>query len=295
MVAAAAVLAALTLAGCGTDTAPGPTTGLRLPEPPADDARARFHVLTEDGRQLDLAPWTACLGNGCVDGMPDDDHLPAVGSPDAVTFGFDLDGWAFESVTFRQLDAACPRRITVAAEETGPRTFRIEPAGPAGVWAVDVFGRGPEGDAVTTFRWRTPVDGRLPEEATGTAAVLADHDGELDSYGVELSLDDLDRPYASATARVQVADADGDSVTIAVPRSSPHEGCWSAGALTFGAPDDAGRPATDLGPGPYTYTATVRLGRTTHTGTGVWPDDESDDMAPYVPLQWEPPLPAYTG
>ena len=212
-----------------------------------------------------------------------------------MTFGFDLAGWTFDSVTFRQLDVACPRHITVPAEEIGTRTFRIEPAGPAGTWAVDVFGRGPEGDAVTTFQWRTPVDGRLPEAATGTAAVLADHDGELDSYGVEVFLDDLDRHYPTAAARVEVADSDADSTAITVPRSGRVQECWSAGELSFVAPDDAGRAATALGPGPYTYTVTVRLGRTTYTGTGVWPDGESDEMAPHVPLEWEPPLPVYTG
>ena len=56
---------------------------------------------------------------------------------------------------------------------------------------MDVFARG-NGDVITTFRWTTPVSGAMPAEAGGSAAVLADHDGELDSYGVELSVTNLD-------------------------------------------------------------------------------------------------------
>lgn len=301
----AAALLALLATGCGSAGAPvagppppaasDPGTGLRLPDAPSDGGRAQFHVLSGDGDQLDLDPWSACLGGGCFDGFPDDEHLPGVGSPASVTFGFDRAGWDFEDVTFRELGVACPRHVTVAATRLGARTFRIDPAGPAGTWAVDVFGRGPDGDAVTTFRWRTPEAGQLPAGASGTAAVLADHDGRLDSYGVEVLLDDLDRRYSPDSATVQVTDADGDVVELAVPRSPSGARCRSEGELGFVAGDDVGRRATVLGPGPFTYNVSVRLGATTYTGTGLWPEGETEELAPHVPLTWEPPLPAYTG
>ncbi len=304
------VLPLLALTGCGAatvaDPGPGadpsaqasPEMGVRLPplhgassysieDPPS------FHVVTANGEQLDLRPWTACAGTGCYDGAPDDDSLPDVGSPAAVTFGFDMPGWDFESVTFRELDVACPRRITVAAEKLGPRTFRIDPAGPAGLWAVDIFGRGRDGgDAVTTIQWRTPVDGELPDSATGSAAVLADHDGDLDSYGVEVYVRDLDRHHSPASADITVTGSTGESVEL---RAGRDRGCHSAGDLTFRAGDDVGRRAIDAGPGPFTYTVRVDLGGTTYVGTGTWPDGETEDIAPHVPLTWVPPLPVYAG
>ncbi|WP_426244410.1 hypothetical protein [Nocardioides sp. LHG3406-4] len=300
----------LALAGCGTATVAGPGPGddssaVASPEmgvrlPPLQrassysiDAPPEFHVVTAGGEQLDLKPWTACAGTGCYDGAPDDDALPDVGGAAAVTFGFDLPGWDFESVTFRELDVACPRRITVAAEKLGPRTFRIDPAGPAGLWAVDIFGRGREGgDAVTTIQWRTPSDGRLPVRARGSAAVLADHDGELDSYGVEVYLRDLDRVYSPASVAITVTGSTGRSVDLQARRG---KSCLSAGDLMFRAGDDVGRSAIDVGPGPFTYTVRVELGATTYVGTGTWPDGETGDMAPHVPLTWDPPLPVYAG
>lgn len=302
--------AALLLAGCGTQaTAPEPTRPapssaadpatpprLELPaeRPPEDYPMGdppRFHVLTENG-QIDLRPWTICALTYCADGFPDDENLPDVGAVDHLAFGFDLSDWEFRNVTFRELDVDCPRTISIEATRTGERTFRIDPAGPAGRWAVDIFGRGPDGDAVTTVEWTTRSDGSYGPSASGVAAVLADHDGELDSYGVELALSHLDRWYDDAEATITVTSADGRSVTI--PVRAPRN-CDTAGNLFFHAPDDRGREATVLGEGPFTYTAEVVLGGRTYTGTGNWPDDQIKGYAPNVKLAWDPLLPGYAG
>ncbi|MBA3780706.1 MAG: hypothetical protein H0X12_02505 [Nocardioides sp.] len=301
------VLPLLALAGCGTATVAEPESaaptareeGVRLPpvRGPSSytiDDPPEFHVVTASGEQLDLRPWTICITNGCADGAPDDDNLPKVGSPDSVTFGFDLAGWTFEDVRFREL-GPCPRHITVAAEKVGPRSFRIDPAGPAGRWAVDISGRGPAGDAVTTIEWRTPTAGQLPEQATGSAAVLADHDGVLDSYGVEVYLADLDRPYSPDAATITVTGSNRDSVELTAARNETGKTCYSAGDLAFVADDAEGRRAIDVGPGPFNYSARVRLGDTTYVGTGTWPEGETEEIAPHVPLTWDPPLPVYAG
>lgn len=132
-----------------------------------------------------MNPRTICALTYCADGAPDDEDLPEVGAVGWIDFGFDLSGWAFRNVTFRELDTDCPRTIVVAATKTGKRTFRIEPTGPAGRWAVDIFGRGPEGDAVTTVEWTTSTEGSYGPDAKGVADVLSNHDDRLDSYGVE--------------------------------------------------------------------------------------------------------------
>lgn len=288
------------LAACGTadqaGDAPEAADGLHLPAPgdPENWSSGRsptFQVLTADGDQLELAAWTFCGPRLCADGAPPDDP-PAIGSPEELVFGFEQPGWEFTDVTFRERGPACPRQITVAAERLGPRTFRVAPAGRAGDWDVDIFGRGPEGDAVTTVRWRTPVDGTTPAEATGVLAVLAEHDGELDSYGVELSLSDLASHPERATATVTVTSADGRSATL-TPR--PDLRCHTAGSVSFRGRAEAGLAATRLGQGPFDYRVELDLDGTAHVGRATWPDDEIEDYAPYAALTWSPPLPVHTG
>lgn len=285
------LLMAVTLVGCGTQSLPvGRAT---VDDPPV------FHVRAENGTVLDVDAWTYCGPGFCADGAPSA-HPPKVGSPDALEFEFDHAGWDFESVTFREHGTRgpdgyrCAREVVVAAERTGEHTFRIHPAGHAGEWDVDIFGRGPGGDAVTTVHWRTPVDGAFPERATGQAAVLADHDGELDSYGVELGLVDLDRHYPGATAQITVTSAEGRSLTI--PLRSRDGDCYSEGTLSFHAGVERGREAVELGSAPFTYAAEVTLAGKSHVGTGVWPDDTHDEITPAIPLSdWQPALPAYAG
>lgn len=297
----------LVLAGCGTESAPAgspaagqvhgtATGGLTLP--PEPDAATFsggnppvFHVLAEGGEQLEVPAWTFCMPGLCADGGPSD-QPPRIGSPDAVEFGFDLSGWAFHDVTFRERGTDCPRHLTVSAERTGPRTFRITPAGPAGDWDVDIFGRGPDGDAITTIRWQTTVDGTLPAAASGTASVLAQSDEALESYGVEVAVQDLATHPQQATATVTVTSAAGASTTI---NTRPRLDCYSAGSISFGAPARAGQEALRLGDGPFEYRVDLVLDGTPYTGRATWPDDEIEDNAPNVALTWTPSLPTYAG
>ncbi|MBS2937801.1 hypothetical protein KDN32_08595 [Nocardioides sp. J2M5] len=300
--------AALVLTACGASTpgtvAPAPRSpattvpsGLEVPAERSPDSFSidrppQFHVLTPDG-QRSLSPWTICYASGCADGGPSDTP-PSVGTPTALEFAFDLPGWTFDA-TFREhgTRAGCGRQVTVPVETTGERTFRVPPAGPAGDWDVDLFGRGPTGgDAVTTVRWHTPTDGTFPDAATGQAAVLADHDGTLDSYGVELFVSDLDRTYDDASADITVTSADGGSVVLPL---GPADRCWTEGSLSFRAPDRLGRRATTLGSGPFDYTVRLTLAGTTYVGRATWPDDTDEDIVPAVPLTWQPALPTYRG
>jgi hypothetical protein len=307
-VPAAALVCLLTvsiaLAGCGDEQAtasrnPGvtetpattPTPGLPDVVDWDGDGWAPPITLDLDGRRVDLDPWTACYGKGCADGAPRAPFVD-VGERDGVPFSFPDSGWTFEA-TFRSGEYGdCPRAITVPVEKTSDRTFVVTPAGPAGRWYVDVFGRGPGADVVTTFTWTTRQDGALPGPASGSAAVLADHDGELDSYGVEFDVQDLAEQPKQASATVTVTSAEGRSVTLA-PRW--HDECFSEGSLSFRASDEQGRRATELGAGPLTYDVALTLDGTTYHGVGEWPTDETEDIAPHVPLTWTPALPAYRG
>ena len=249
-------------------------------------------TLDLDDRRVDLDPWTACYGDGCYDGSPQPPYVD-VGNRAGLPFSFPDPGWTFEA-TFRSGDYdECPRVITVPVRRTSDRTFEVTPAGPAGTWTVDLFGRAPEGgDVITTFTWTTRESGRFPEAATGSAGVLADHDGELDSYGVEVYVQDLAAQPKRATATVTVTGSEGRSVTLE-PRRDPE--CYSEGALSFTAPASVGLRATELGDGPFTYDVALMLDGTTYHGIGTWPDDETEDIAPHVPLTWTPALPVYRG
>jgi hypothetical protein len=268
--------------------------GAVLPEVVAWDGEGVAPPLTLvlDGRRVDLDPWTACYGNGCYDGAARPPYED-VGARDAVPFSFPEPDWTFEA-TFRSGEYdACPRVVTVPVRRTSGRTFEIAPAGPAGTWLVDVFGRGPDGgDVITTFAWTTTTAGRLPEAATGSAGVLADLDRRLTSYGVEVYVQDLAERPRRAAATVEVTSSEGRSVTL-TPRWE--KDCYTWGSLTFTAPDTEGLRATGLGAGPFAYDVALTLDGTTYHGVGTWPDDETEDIAPHVPLTWTPALPVYRG
>lgn len=250
-------------------------------------------VLTLADGEVPLRPWTFCLEGGCADGMRPEDPYD-VGSPGSVEFSFERAGWEFEATFTDDRDADCPRAVTTEAEATSPTTFRLEPAGPAGAWTVDLFGRKDgEGDVVVSFDWTTPVDGTMPDAATGVAAVLADHDGALDSYGVEVSVRDLAFTPAETVATMTVTSAVGEAVVIDL--AALGDGCIGAGALYLTASPDEGRRATLIGDGPFTYRVDLVLDGVPYVGVGTWPDGVVPELEPFVPLTWTPELPVYRG
>lgn len=254
------------------------------PAQPIPRAPPPVTVQTANG-DVFLEASSYCFGNGCVDGIPPR-NPPDVGDLEQVAFGFPLPGWTFEA-TFAPVGQACPRRHTVPVEQTDEGVYVVEPAGPADTYDVSLFGRG-DGDLFVTFRWTTPRDGVMPVPS-GRLAVLANHDGAVDSYGVELELSDLAETPEVATADITVTAANGRSLTFTASRAP---GCLAQGTVYWDGPDDAGLAAAALGPAPFTYDVVVTIGEVEHRATATWPDDEIEDFAPSVPLEFVPPLPA---
>jgi RNA polymerase sigma-70 factor (ECF subfamily) len=227
----------------------------------------------------------------CSDGYWSTSQLKRVGSPASVAFWFGVEGWDFQA-TFTELDVDCPRQHTVQAVRTGDQTFRLDPAGLAGRYRVDLFGQG-RGSVSTSFVWTTPTDGPTDQPAAYIALVSGDRD-ELVSYGLEVGVDDLAFQPREAGVEVTVTAANGRSMILDVERDDPDD-CFAEGSVSFRGDDVQAQEAARLGPPPFTYRVRLTLDGKRYVGTAVWPRDEEPDMAPNTVLTFDPPLPAFNG
>jgi hypothetical protein len=292
-VAAVAVVALASCGGFGPEarTSTGPTsTGSSTPEPePATAAPETPPVTVRFGdRSIELEPWTFCYGNGCANGMPPADP-PDVGNPEQIVVEYPLPGWSF-TASFRPAGDECGRVQDVPLEPRGDGMHVLSPAGFGGTYDVTLFGQG-NGDLFVSFRWTTTRDGPLLA-AAARLALLADHDGRVDSHGVELELTHLASTPAAATATITVRAEDGRSPTFDATRSAI--GCLPAGTVYWDGPDDQGLAAATLGEGPFTYEVVVVLDGVRYAATAAWPDDVIVGNEPSVALAFEPRLPALT-
>lgn len=237
-----------------------------------------------DGGTAELQPWTFCYENGCADGAPPED-LVDVGSPEEVFITYPLDEWRFRA-DFTPSDERCGRHQTVRTEQIEPGRMRLIPAGYAGTYDVTLMGRG-GGDLFVTFQWTTPTDGPLPTPRA-RAAIIAGHDGEVDSYGIEIMLNNLATTPKKATATVKVTSAEGESVTFEAERA---KGCWPEGTVYWDGPDAKGLEAAGLGSAPFTYEIEVSLDGERYEASATWPDDAIKGNEPSVSLRFSPDLP----
>jgi hypothetical protein len=232
-----------------------------------------------------LEAWTYCYGSVCADGMPPSDPHD-VGSPEEVVVEFPLAGWSF-TASFRPAGEECGRVQEAPLEAAGEGRFLLRPVGYADAYDVTLFGRG-DGDLFTTFRWTTPGDGPLPTPEA-RLAVLADHDGRTDSYGIELEVSNLARTPKEASARITVEARDGDAVTFDAERSRLE--CQPEGTVYWDGPDEEGLAAAALGEGPFTYKVELLLDGSRFVATAAWPADEIPGNEPSVALHFTPNLP----
>ncbi len=255
------------------------------PAPTASDAPPPVTVRYLDD-SVSLEAWTYCYRSLCVDGSPPAEP-PDVGSPEEVLVEFPLPGWSF-TASFQPAGKPCGRIQETQLEAAGDGRFVLRPAGHAGTYDVTLFGRG-DGDLFTTFRWTTPFDGPLPTPQA-RLAVLANHDGRPDSYGVELELTNLAHTPKQASARITVRAADGDAVTFDGTRSDL--GCLPEGTVYWDGPDDKGLAAAALGKGPFSYRVELVLDGVRYVADATWPTDEIAGNEPSVALEFSPGLPA---
>lgn len=235
---------------------------------------------------IDLTAYSYCFGNVCADGIPPEEPTN-VGSPHEVIVAFPLPGWSFTAF-FTPSGSECGRQLDMPLEDIGQGRFLLRPVGYADTYDVTLFGQG-GGDLVVTFRWTTPTDGPLPiPEAR--LAILADHDGRVDSYGVELELSNLAQTPTNASATITVREESGESITFEATRGE--QKCLPEGTVYLDGPDDKGLAAAALGEGPFRYEVDLVLDGAHHVAIARWPKDVIKGNEPSVALHFGPDLPA---
>jgi hypothetical protein len=295
--AAVTLAGSLVLAACGRVTpdaaggsGPTPVTGATRSEgsAPYPDLESPPPVTVQglDG-SIALHAWTYCYGSVCADGAPPADP-PDVGNAEEVLVEFPLPGWSF-TASFRPAEERCGRVQDVPLEDVVDGAFVLRPAGYAGAYDVTLFGQG-DGDLFVTFRWTTPGDGPLPSPQA-RLAVLADHDGTIDSYGVELELTNLARTPEEATARITVRAESGEAITFEAMEARGAR-CFPEGTMYWDGPDGRGLAAAALGNGPFTYEVELSVDGDRYAATATWPTDEIPGNEPSVALDFTPDLPA---
>ncbi|MGH2526815.1 MAG: hypothetical protein ACRDG2_08715 [Actinomycetota bacterium] len=221
-----------------------------------------------------------------ADGLPPQPQ-PDIGQPAEVVVEFPLSGWSFTAY-FTPSGDECGRQQEVPLISTEGGAFVLQPAGRAGTYDVTLFGDG-DGDMFVSFRWTTPTDGPLPEPEA-RLAVLADHDGRVDSYGVEVEVSNLARTPDDATATITVRSETGEDVTFVATLSRNR--CLPAGTVYWDGPDAKGLEAAALGGDTFTYEVELVLDGERYVGTGAWPADEIVGNEPSVALRFTPDLPS---
>ena len=248
-------------------------------------------TLTVQGGEgvIELQPWSYCWGSVCADGVPPR-SLPSVGASDRVRLSSSDTGLSL-SAQFTAAEGECARVQRVPLGSMG-RHLSLWPAGPAGTYDVMVGVAGSQGHSASYgFRWTTTRDGVWPVPAA-SAAVLADDDGRITTYGVEVSVENLGATPREASATIEVTSAEGRTSTIRPLRVEPGEGCDPAGSLAFQAPETAAQAVIVSGSAPFRYEVRLVLDGRTYRGTATWPDDQQADAHPSTTLAFRPALPA---
>lgn len=273
-------LAGLLLAACGTSpTEAAPGNPDRVGQSPA-------FVVRGEGEPVTLKAWTFCADSMCADGAPPEDP-PSVGRPAAVTVRFSEPGWTL-SAEFQTPNQDCVREFSVPLTQTDDGGWVLGPAGPADTYDVTLSARGTGnggGDAFATFSWTAPARGTIPAP-----------EADLITDFAELSVRNLDRTPKVGRATITITAADGKVTTIRPPAEGldeEGEPCAADGRILFYAGQT---DPTDYGPEPLRYDVRLELDGQSYRAEATAPGDvEQRDGHPRIDLNFDPPLPAFTG
>ena len=267
-----------------------------VPEPPT------IKVFGE-GFTMELPIWTTCwlafIGSDgtdelyCADGWRGPfDELQRVRGAGPLYVEFPVAGWEFSATTVPAAEEECGRFQSAWLARIAPTVHELVPQGFADTYIVDVYGRGPGGSVISSFVWETTVFGVLPVPKA-SMGLLWDDDGQVTSHTAGMEISGLAETPDSASATVTVTAANGTSTEVRYQQDEP-EGCRGVGEVNLDVhPGDALRAAA-LGEMPFTYDVELMMDGSLFRASASWPADEFPDHPGYVPLSFEPALPALT-
>ena len=258
--------------------------------------------VTGDGTTLELTITTTCwidfIGSDgtysdyCADGFraPVDD-LQRVSGTGPLFVEFPVAEWEFSATTtLFGKNEECGRSQTEPLARIAPTVHELVPQGFAGSYIVDVYGSGQGGDVVSSFVWEMTVDGVLPVPKANMGLLWFD-DGQVTTYAADMSISGLAITPDSASATVIVTAANGASTEVRYVEDRP-EGCRSPGLVKLDVNRSDALRAAALGEAPFTYDVELTMDGTVYRATATWPRDEFVDHSGYVPLNFDPALPA---
>jgi hypothetical protein len=239
-------------------------------------------VTAGDG-QLVLVPYTYCwtIGGGvCADGAPPN-PLPSLtlerGSDLIIDFPL---RWAIQASLFQDGD-----RCEGVVLEVDPIGAPVHTLGPVGMYLVEVFGRGDQGDAAWSFELFTTED--RPGPPGYMQAYWFPGGQELDRtapFGAQLG--NLPEKPNDATAVATVTASNGNSEDLTM-RAEIAEDCWGS-AIALQGPEGFTISVLGLGPPPYEIVIKVTLDDRVVVAQAItWPDDfpSNSNESRLVPLQ----------
>jgi hypothetical protein len=299
----AILLAAALLAGCGSEAGGGgsaedPGSGRSTQSMrPSASSQPPPVIVSSAGKQLSLRPGTYCwtvesarsAGNGpCVDGAPSE-PLPDLGRVSGeITVAFGVDGWAFQASS-QDARHKCAEAFPAAVRKVSGRVWQIALAGPRGRYAVQLFGRGPQGDVAVSFAVQTSVDRPSPAPVASLTTFYL-HGSKPDATSFDLVATYLGITPKRSHARLTITSDDGRRSTYNLTAVASEDHGHNCGNVALSAAAPKGRVLEKIGGPPYALLVDLDLDGRHYSATATWPDDV--DKSESIPLHFSPPLPA---
>jgi hypothetical protein len=266
------------------------------PTEPIEGSKPPPVIVSSADKQLSLDPVTYCwtgegtspASNGaCVDGA-ESNPLPDLGVvAGEITVAFAVDGWAFQASS-QDARHECAEAFPATVRKVSGRTWHIALAGPRGRYAVQLFGRGPQGDVAISFAVQTSADRPSPAPVASLTTFYV-HGGRPDATSFDFVATYLGITPKRSHARLTITSDDDRRSTYNLASVASEDLGHDCGNVALSAAAPKGRILEEIGRPPYTLLVDLELDSRMYTATASWPSDV--DKSESIPLHFNPPLP----